>query len=844
MPLKSGSSRATISSNIATEMHHGKPQKQAIAIAMSKAGESNKGRDANSFKGFKRTINPISEKSKAARKARNEAKAEAGRKADAERMIRAMNKAEDGATVKPITSSSNARATDVKGERGDWKARGAAHQRLANIHTRKGNEEAAFRHAVASRAVYSGTPGKENYTQAARLTRPNGERSKATDGMKALDCWSNLGLVARDWASCGMDADPKFEEGEHVRVNYGPSKGKRGIVQWSSPSGTHHVVRVGKRDESHHGSDLIKVKRGTGMDDDMEAGAGGPGSNPASSIPSMDASAAYHRSMVKFHKAKAKAASSPDERTLHTNKMKYHAGQATKSRPHGFTLGASWAGDPGSKGKKGDSAMDRVKKPPLRAIRKAAGPLKHVIRRNESVFDAEDPYAGISYRSSAYHLSHAGEKASAAGHSRKQVHESARRMGLDPEQTSIMIAGHRNHREEMKNSSGRDANPDAIVTAGGRKSAMRPNKMVGDAIENPNSSGQGYDPSHKEHPLHNIITKHGYKYSHTTPIHKTDGDVYHHHTYALGEHKVGISSPDKWETKTSSSSGHRTTGEGGRKLEKHLIGKNRRYKLNSRDTAMDAERGPVKSISVNGKTVTYHPPASHVRATQKPETIGRHQYNPEAVNAAIASSNRHGRKIGGKEASAIHRLMMGRQPKAKDGGEFFKKTLSGMKKPMVRDAKHKRKGIGTVGSGRDADIPEASRERAEKKGETMPGGKFPIRNKKDLANAKHDVGRASNPAAARRWINKQARELDAPELGEAKAKDAKRTVSHQVRERHLNLASYHHALSGPLLNREQHKEGMAHARASKLHQLAASGRGSSSAANKASHLIDQSTEYK
>ena len=39
---------------------------------------------------------------------------------------------------------------------------------------------------------------------------------------------------------------------------------------------------------------------------------------------------------------------------------------------------------------------------------------------------------------------------------------------------------------------------------------------------------------------------------------------------------------------------------------------------------------------------------------------GRHGYNPEAVNQAIASSNRAGRRIGGKEAAAIHRLLKGR----------------------------------------------------------------------------------------------------------------------------------------------------------------------------------------
>jgi len=42
MPLKSGSSKATISANISELMHSGRPQSQSIAIAMSKAGKTKK----------------------------------------------------------------------------------------------------------------------------------------------------------------------------------------------------------------------------------------------------------------------------------------------------------------------------------------------------------------------------------------------------------------------------------------------------------------------------------------------------------------------------------------------------------------------------------------------------------------------------------------------------------------------------------------------------------------------------------------------------------------------------------------------------------------------------------
>lgn len=96
-------------------------------------------------------------------------------------------------------------------------------------------------------------------------------------------------------------------------------------------------------------------------------------------------------------------------------------------------------------------------------------------------------------------------------------------------------------------------------------------------IENPNSSGQGFHPEHSNHPFHDILTRHQYRYSHSTPIRDRDGGYNVHHTYKhldMKDNVVGIHK-GAWEA-GKLGQGRRTHGRSPADLDRFLRGHVRR----------------------------------------------------------------------------------------------------------------------------------------------------------------------------------------------------------------------------------------------------------------------------
>ena len=60
-----------------------------------------------------------------------------------------------------------------------------------------------------------------------------------------------------------------------------------------------------------------------------------------------------------------------------------------------------------------------------------------------------------------------------------------------------------------------------------------------------------------------------------------------------------------------------------------------------------------------------------------------------------------------------------------------------------------------------AELDAEQRRRLAERGEALPDGSFPIRNREDLRDAIQSYGRAKDKAEAKRWIKRRARELEA-----------------------------------------------------------------------------------
>lgn len=101
-------------------------------------------------------------------------------------------------------------------------------------------------------------------------------------------------------------------------------------------------------------------------------------------------------------------------------------------------------------------------------------------------------------------------------------------------------------------------------------------ESVDEAILNQNAQGQGYSEEHKAHHLHDVATKAGYAYSHSTPVVQRDGSTQVWHTWKKGDHNVGAYHGSNDWTIHKGGSGHRHVGHGAEELARHLKSRNRR----------------------------------------------------------------------------------------------------------------------------------------------------------------------------------------------------------------------------------------------------------------------------
>ena len=124
----------------------------------------------------------------------------------------------------------------------------------------------------------------------------------------------------------------------------------------------------------------------------------------------------------------------------------------------------------------------------------------------------------------------------------------------------------------------------AVCTATiGYEGSVRKGHRRQNPIQDPNSSGQGFDPDHEANPYNTLLIENAFHYSHSTPVRRPSGEVIIHHTYkrpivgrpAWDERNISVWHVPghgwKW-TSSIGGSGRQVGGNARESLLKHLKG--------------------------------------------------------------------------------------------------------------------------------------------------------------------------------------------------------------------------------------------------------------------------------
>jgi len=197
-----------------------------------------------------------------------------------------------------------------------------------------------------------------------------------------------------------------------------------------------------------------------------------------------------------------------------------------------------------------------------------------------------------------------------------------------------------------------------------------------EAIIHSNSSGQGHDPEHKNHPFHSIIQMHGYSYSHSTPVHHNGGlsnahghslaFTANHHTYKHHKNNdknvtvhQALGKPHQWSTSTGGSGRRATVGHSVEALDKHLKGRKIEAKKDHTDYKVHENEEDNRSLIQNDDVIdTSHDLREDTVSIEEMETVknkGDHDVLRAFANKQSHQSNKlstdgkvlHGNWVGG-----------------------------------------------------------------------------------------------------------------------------------------------------------------------------------------------------